>query len=79
LHGWQSTRLQAKRFNADSKEIDFDFVSAQNLVSPQAGPMHRLKLRFISLDEVIADWTWAQNRQVGVGGHNVSLTYHRVK
>lgn len=72
-------RLQAKPFNADSNEIDFDFVSAQNLASPNAGHMHQMKLRFVSPDEIAADWTWAENGQIGVGGHNVSLDYHRVK
>jgi len=71
-------RLQAKPFNAESNEIDFDFVSAQNLASPQAGHMHQLKLRFTSADELAADWTWAENGQIGAGGHNVALAYHRV-
>jgi hypothetical protein len=69
--------LQAKPFKPESNEIDFDFVSATNLASPGAGHMHQLALRFNSADEVAADWTWSQDGKLG--GHNVSLVYHRVK
>jgi hypothetical protein len=76
-HAGNQPLMQAKPFEAASNEIDFDFVSAQNLASPQAGHMHQLKLQFRSADELAADWIWSEDGKLG--GRNVSLTYHRVK
>jgi hypothetical protein len=69
--------MQARAFRPESSELDFDFVSATNLASAGAGHMHQLALRFSSAAEFAADWTWSENGKIG--GHNVSLVYHRVK
>jgi hypothetical protein len=76
-HAGNQPLMQAKPFEPTSHEIDFDFVSAQNLASPQVGHMHQLRLQFRSADELAADWVWSENGKLG--GRNVSLTYHRVR
>jgi len=76
-HAGNQPHLQARAFNPESSELDFDFVSATNLASPGAKHMHQLALRFNSADEFRADWTWSENGKIG--GPNVSLVYRRVK
>jgi hypothetical protein len=76
-HAGNQPLMEAKPFLAAANEIDFDFVSAQNLAGPNAGHMHQLKLRFNSADEVAADWIWSEDGRLGA--RNVSLVYHRVK
>jgi hypothetical protein len=76
-HAGNQAFLQAKPFNAESNEIDFDFITATNLTSPTAGHMHQLALKFNSSDEIASSWTWWENGKLG--GKNVSLVYHRLK
>jgi len=68
--------MQAEPFDAASNEIHFNFVSATNLASIDAGHMHQAVFKFTSPDEVSADWTW---REKGKNGPTEHLQYHRVR
>ena len=39
-------RMQARAFNPDTGEVDFRFLDATNLATPDAGHMHNVTLRF---------------------------------
>ena len=76
-HAGNQAFLQARPFDPESNEIDFDFVRATNLSGPAAGHMHQLALKFNSSDEIASNWTWWENGKRG--GRSVSLVYHRLK
>jgi hypothetical protein len=76
-HAGNQPKLQARPFQAESNEIDFDFVSATNLSNPQAGHMHQLAVNIQSADRFSENWIWSENGKVGA--RNVGLDYHRVQ
>ena len=76
-HAGNQPVMQARPFQADSNEIDFDFVSATNLSSPQAGHMHQLAVHLVSPDKLTENWIWAENGKIGA--RNAYLDYHRVQ
>ncbi len=45
------------------QEIQFDFVDASNLASPEAGHMHRARLSFPAPGQFQAAWTWNEKGQ----------------
>ncbi len=49
-------RMQARRYDAKSGELRFEFLDATNLASPQAGHMHNATLRFADATHLNAGW-----------------------
>ena len=49
-------RMQARRFDAQTGELDFQFLDATNLSSPSAGHMHNAKIRFVDDGHFKAAW-----------------------
>lgn len=54
-------RMRANPASADSKELVFNFQSAGNLSSPNAGHQHHLVIKFEDEDHITETWTWRQN------------------
>lgn len=53
--------LRAERFDAASKEIQFEFVRAGNLASPEAGHMRRAKYRLVDANHFVTEWEFFEN------------------
>jgi hypothetical protein len=69
-------RMQAKTFNPDSGEIDFQFLDATNLASPAAGHMHNAKIRIVDNNHLISEWQFYDN---GKPKLNETAQYTRVQ
>jgi hypothetical protein len=54
-------RMQAKTFNADSGELEFQFLDATNLASPAAGHMHNAKIRLVDNNHLVTEWNFYEN------------------
>jgi hypothetical protein len=54
-------RMQAKAFNPETGEVDFQFLDATNLASPNAGHMHNAKMRIVDNSHLIAEWQFYDN------------------
>ena len=48
--------LRAERFNAATSEMQFEFLRATNLATPDAGHMRRAKYRVIDRNAFVAEW-----------------------
>ena len=68
-------RMQATSFDPKTDEIDFHFLDATNLPSPDAGHMHRVVIKLHGAGELAEDWTFNRG---GKPGFTVPLLYHRV-
>ena len=69
-------RMQAKAFNPDSGEIDFQFLDATNLSSPAAGHMHNAKIRIVDNSHLVSEWQFYDN---GKPKFSESAQYTRVQ
>jgi hypothetical protein len=49
-------RMQAKAFNPETGELNFQFLDATNLASPGDGHMHNAKIRFVDNNHVVSEW-----------------------
>ncbi len=56
-------RMQAKTFNPKTGEVDFQFLDATNLGSPDAGHMHDARIRMADKDHLISAWDFYENGQ----------------
>jgi hypothetical protein len=56
-------RMQAKALNADTGELNFQFLDATNLASPGAGHMHNAKLRIVDNSHLASEWQFYENGQ----------------
>lgn len=56
-------RMQAKAFNPETGELDFQFLDATNLASPGAGHMHNARIRVSDHDHVVSAWEFYENGQ----------------
>jgi hypothetical protein len=56
-------RMQARSFNADTGDVDFRFLDATNLTSPDAGHMHNVKIRILDNNHFASDWEFYENGQ----------------
>ena len=54
--------LRATRYDAQSGELDFDFVDGGNITSGNEGHMHSAKLRFIDDDHISSEWQYMEAR-----------------
>jgi hypothetical protein len=48
--------LRAERYDASTGEVQFEFVRASGLSSPDAGHMRRAKYRFVDRDRFTTEW-----------------------
>lgn len=53
-------RMQASAFNADSGELEFQFLDATNLTAG-AGHMHNVRFRFVDHDHLATEWDFFEN------------------
>ena len=68
-------RMQATSFDPKTNEIDFNFLDATNLASPEAGHMHHVVIKLQGPSELAENWTFNQG---GKPGFTVPVLYHRV-
>lgn len=68
-------RLKADPFNPKEKSVDFQFVDITNLVSPEAGHVHHVKLTFHDSDHATLVFTFT--RSGAESYENITMT--RVK
>jgi len=54
-------RMQAKPFNSDTGELNFQFLDATNLTSPAAGHMHNAKIRLVDNNHLSSEWQFYEN------------------
>jgi hypothetical protein len=54
-------RMQAKAFNPETGELDFQFLDATNLASPAAGHMHNAKIRFVDNNHLVSEWQFYES------------------
>jgi hypothetical protein len=69
-------KLKAERFDPTAGEIQFEFVSASNLASPNAGHMRRAFYRIDDANHFTTSWEFFQN---GKKTMTETETYTRVK
>jgi hypothetical protein len=56
-------RMQARVFNPESGELEFQFLDATNLTTPGAGHMHNVKFRFVDNNHLATEWEFYENGQ----------------
>ena len=56
-------RMQARAFNPESGELEFQFLDATNLTTPDAGHMHNVKFRLVDHDHLATEWEFYENGQ----------------
>ena len=56
-------RMRAVPSASGSPELQFVFLDATNLASPETGHMHKLGIRFEDKDHFTQRWTWRDNGQ----------------
>ncbi len=56
-------RMQARAFNPESGELEFQFLDATNLAGPGAGHMHNARIRFVDNDHLATAWDFYENGQ----------------
>ena len=54
--------LRATRYNAQSGELDFDFVDGGNIVTGEEGHMHSARIRFVDDNHITGEWQYMQAR-----------------
>jgi len=55
-------RMQARAFNPDSGELEFEFLDATNLTDG-AGHMHNARFRFVDHDHLATTWDFFESGQ----------------
>ncbi len=55
-------RMEARAFNAETGEVDFQFLDATNL-KPGAGHMHNVKIRVADAEHLNTEWEFYENGQ----------------
>jgi hypothetical protein len=69
-------RMQARSFNPESGELEFQFLDATNLATPGAGHMHNAKFRIADHDHLVTEWEFYENGQKKM---SESAQYTRVR
>jgi hypothetical protein len=54
-------RMQASAFDPATGELEFQFLDATNLPSPNKGHMHSVKMRFVDNDHLMTEWQFYEN------------------
>lgn len=58
-------RMRCAKPAKDAKSLDFTFVDAANLATPDAGHMHHLLVTFVDANHLTQEWTWKQGAKEG--------------
>lgn len=69
-------RMQAQAFSPDTGELQFRFLDATNLASPDAGHMHNATFRFVDADHLAAAWEFYEGGRLK---HTEAVNYTRVR
>src|SRR5450755_1636611 len=56
-------RMQARAFNPETGEVEFQFLDATNLTSPAVGHMHSAKIRLADNNHFSDEWEFYENGQ----------------
>ncbi len=56
-------RMQARAFNAETGELEFQFLDAGNLPDPNAGHMHNARFRLVDSNHLVSEWEFYENGQ----------------
>ena len=56
-------RMQARSFNPESGELEFQFLDATNLTAAGAGHMHDARFRLIDNNHFSSEWDFYENGQ----------------
>jgi hypothetical protein len=54
--------LRATRYNAQTGELDFDFVSGGNISTGNEGHMHSARFHFIDENHLVSEWQYMEGR-----------------
>jgi hypothetical protein len=54
-------RMQARRFDAKTGELRFDFIDATNLPSETTGHMRAVSMRLVDDDHLTSEWQFYEN------------------
>jgi len=54
-------RMEARNYNAAGGTLDFDFLDAAGLASPDAGHMHNASFQFIDNNHFRSTWQFVEN------------------
>jgi hypothetical protein len=69
-------RMEARSFNPGTGDLQFEFVDATNLASPNAGHMRSVAIKIIDDRHLSSEWRFYENGQVKM---TESAQYTRVK
>ncbi len=69
-------RMKAASLSKDGKTLNFDYVDATNLATPDQNRMHGLKVTFKDQDHFSQEWTMLMD---GKSEHHARFEYERVK
>ena len=69
-------RMQARAFNPETGELEFEFLDATNLGTAGAGHMHNAKFRLADDHHLITEWEFYEN---GTQKFKENAQYTRVK
>jgi hypothetical protein len=69
-------RMQAKSYDAKTGELQFRFLDATNLKTPNDGHMHNATIRIIDHDHLVSEWEFYENGKKKFGE---AAEYTRVK
>jgi hypothetical protein len=56
-------RMQARAFNPESGELEFQFLDAGNLSNPGTGHMHNARFRLVDNNHLVSEWDFYENGQ----------------
>ncbi|HLY16111.1 MAG TPA: hypothetical protein VKR61_02750 [Bryobacteraceae bacterium] len=56
-------RMQARSFNPETGEVEFQFLDATNLAGPGAGHMHNVRIRVGDNNHFASEWEFYENGQ----------------
>jgi hypothetical protein len=56
-------RMKLKKYDPKTGTLEFDFLDATNLSSPDDGHMHSLTLKLTDKDHLEQDWSWKEGGQ----------------
>ncbi len=54
-------RMQAQSFNPETGELEFQFLDATNLASPNAGHMRNARIRVVDNNKMTSEWQFYEN------------------
>jgi hypothetical protein len=69
-------RMEARSFNPGTGALEFEFLDATNLASPDAGHMRSVSMKLIDGKRLASEWRFYENGKVKM---NVATQYTRVR